>query len=407
MRKTISVLGQGYVGLELSIAAAKAGHQVYAIDKSAERIEHLETGHSPVENVSNKDLLSVLESQKYRPTIDFTRVRECEIVVICVPTPLTLRGEPDLKYLTGAVEDIAHELQSGTLIINESTSFPGTLRNFIIPKIEELRPDLKGMLSYAVAPERVSPGNLIPLREIARVVSGIDEDSTQRAVEFYGSFCQSVKAAESPEIAEMAKLLENSFRQVNIAFINEFNVICRKLGIDTRQVIEAAKTKPYGFMPFQPSAGIGGHCIPVDPMYLQMAAKNVNSPSSLVAASFSSNLSHTSEICGLVMSQMRTKKVNSVLLLGVAYKSGLSDTRESPAKRIAEYFESKSISVGWIDPLVENFRGKNPSSLDENWDCALIVTHQDYLPIDILLDREIPLFDFTGIYRLNPKIIQI
>lgn len=406
-KKKIAVIGQGYVGLELAIAAASSGYIVYGIDISEDRINRLKSGVTFLENVLDEDLKSAIKSNHYIPSVDFQRVSECEVVIICVPTPINESGEPDLTHLSSAVNSILPWLQKKTLVVNESTSYPGTLRELIKKMIEESRPELRGELFFAVAPERVSPGNQVLLRDIPRVIGGIDENSKLKAIEFYNEFCKSVHSVDSPEIAEMSKLLENSFRQINIAFINEFNLICRKLQLDTRAVIEAARTKPYGFMSFDPSAGIGGHCIPVDPMYLQLVAESVSLPSSLIDASYSSNLDHANKLGNFVLSRLRIQKLTKVLLLGVAYKSGLSDTRESPAFRIASFFESRSISVGWIDPLVKSFRNQASSTVGEDWDCALIITNQDELPISELLSKGVPIFDFTGAWRSNKEIIQI
>jgi UDP-N-acetyl-D-glucosamine dehydrogenase len=402
----VAIVGQGYVGLELSMAAANTNLVVYGVDNSKKRIDEIASGISPVENVTDQVLQSMLSKGNYHPTQDFSEIVKCGVVVICVPTPITTNGEPDLSSLYSAIDFIAIHLQPGTLVINESTSYPGTLRNLIKPGIEKVRMDLIDSIKYAVAPERVNPGSGISVSKVTRIVSGIDEASSNAARDFYAKLCDSVLVVESPEIAEMAKLLENSFRQVNISFINEFNLICRNLGIDTRSVIRAAVTKPYGFMEFTPSSGIGGHCIPVDPLYLQYAAKSISKFSSLIEAAYRVNNNHAKELCNLIFNHLG-KKPKRFLLLGVAYKPGLSDTRESPSEKLVNYLVSEGVQVGWIDPLVDQFMNQKEANLDELWECALVVTSQENLPISQCLAKGIMVFDSTGHFSDLSAVVQI
>jgi UDP-N-acetyl-D-glucosamine dehydrogenase len=406
IRQNVAIIGQGYVGLEVAMAAAAANVNVFGIDTSIKRISEIASGLSPVENVTDQVLQSMLSEGNYHPTQDFTEIAKCDVVVICVPTPITTSGEPDLSFLYSAIDFIAIYLQPGTLVINESTSYPGTLRNLIKPGIEKIRPDLIDSVRYAVAPERVNPGSGISVSKVTRIVSGIDEASSNAAQDFYAKLCDSVLIVESPEIAEMAKLLENSFRQVNISFINEFNLICRNLGIDTRSVIRAAATKPYGFMEFSPSSGIGGHCIPIDPLYLQFVAKNSSKSSSLIEAAYKVNNNHAEELCNLVFNHL-DKKPKRFLLLGVAYKPGLSDTRESPSEKLVNYLVSEGVQVGWIDPLVDQFMNQEEANLDESWECALVVTAQENLPISQCLAKGIMVFDSSGYFSDLSAVVQI
>lgn len=400
------VVGQGYVGLEVSITLAKQSKRVVGFEKSAAKITEISMGVSPVENVAHEDLKMVLDSGAYGITSDFSQLSQCSVIVICVPTPITPEETPDLSMLREAIEDIARFVSSGTLIINESTSFPGTLREIVASEILARRPELKGSLYFGVAPERVSPGSGIALAEVSRVVSGIDEKSKELTQSFYASFCRGVTVVNTPEIAEAAKLLENSFRKVNIAFINEFNLICRELGIDTREVIQAAASKPYGFMRFDPGAGIGGHCIPVDPLYLQHAAATVGGKSEFIELATIANNRHGEKLLDMVLK--KSAKVNPrILMLGVAYKSGISDTRESPAIRIHETLSARGLQFGWHDPLVESWMGSKPSKTNDNWDIALVVTNQPNLPIAELVNSGVEVYDFTGAYLDNPKVIQI
>lgn len=394
-RENVAVLGQGYVGLELSVTLLNNGFTVYGIDVSRERIETLKSGISPVENVKSSSIGLHLESRKYIPSTNFGLVKDCSIVVICVPTPLDDIGEPDLSYLLDAISQVAPSISPGTLIVNESTSFPGTLRKIVMKQLLNSRSDLVGKLNFGTAPERISPGNLIPLSKVPRVVSGITEECLVRTAEFYSEFCELVHTVSTSEVAEMSKLLENSFRQVNISFINEFNLICRKLEIDTSEVIKAANTKPYGFMTFFPSAGIGGHCIPVDPIYLNYAAKEVGQKSQFIELANEINRSHSTRLCELVLKIEDCKQPANILVLGVAYKPGLTDCRESPAADIIDYFRSCGHNVKWHDPLVSEFNGEASSDINENFSFAVMVTAQPNMNLADLYLNGVKIYDFS------------
>lgn len=402
----IGVIGQGYVGLEVSVQIASRGHKVIGFERDLHKVQMITSGVSPIENVSTKSLTAVIGSGKLEITSDMSRLSECSAVLICVPTPLKADLNPDLEMLNSAVSDIAAFVSEDTLIVNESTSFPGTLRNFVASKIFDKRPDLVSSLKFGVAPERVSPGNGIPLSEVERVVSGLDEEAKSLTQQLYSIFCKNVTLVDSPEIAEASKLLENTFRQVNIAFINEFNLICRRLNIDTRKVIDAANTKPYGFMAFQPSSGIGGHCIPVDPLYFQYVARQEGLESEFIELATKMNHEHPRFLLDRVLASSGKENVR-VLLLGVAYKSGLSDTRESPAERFLELLTEKEIDFGWFDPLVSSWMNTQPADIQQDWDIAIVITAQENLPVDDLVRRGVNVFDSTGTFNYNSKVNQI
>lgn len=402
----VGVVGQGYVGLEVSVEIASRGYKVIGFERDQHKVQMISSGASPIENVTQDALNAALDSGKLEITTDMSRLSECCVVLICVPTPLKSDLSPDLEMLHSAVNDISTFVGEGTLVVNESTSYPGTLRNFVAANILEKRPELTCSLKFGVAPERVSPGSGIPLKEVERIVSGLDEDAKSLTFQLYSIFCKKVTLVESPEIAEASKLLENTFRQVNIAFINEFNLICRKLNIDTRKVIDAASTKPYGFMAFQPSSGIGGHCIPVDPLYFQYAAKQEGLESEFIKLSARMNLEHPKLLLDRVLAS--SDKANPrVLLLGVAYKPGLSDTRESPAVRFLEQLIERKLDFGWYDPLVSNWMSTQPADLRENWDIAIVITAQENLPLIDLISRGVKVFDTTGAFAENSKVNQI
>ena len=267
--KILAIIGQGYVGLPLAMAAVDAGWTVVGIDNAEEKVDLINSGRSPVEDISNSKLEAALTKGFYKATTDFSTVADASVVTICVPTPLDEKREPDLSLLRNATTAVAPYVSSETLIVSESTSYPGTLREIIIPIVDALKPKNSVNIYFASAPERVNPGDPIwNHKNTPRLVGAIDVKSQTRALLFYESICDVVVSVSTPEVAEAAKLLENTFRLVNIALINEFTQLCSTVGIDVNEVIDAASSKPYGYMPFRPGVGVGGHCIPVDPLYL-------------------------------------------------------------------------------------------------------------------------------------------
>ena len=406
MSFTVGVIGQGYVGLEVSISLVKANYRVIGFERDLKKVEKLQSGFSNVENVSSDDLNAAFQAGKLTITVDMQEISQCEAILICVPTPLEEDSTPDLSMLNDAVESICKFVNPGTLIVNESTSFPGTLRSVVASRILNSRSDIGATLKFGVAPERVSPGDGNSLHKVPRVVSGLDEKGRSETLALYSSFCESVMQVDTPEIAEAAKLLENTFRQINISFINEFNLLCRKLGIDTREVIRAASTKPFGFMPFSPSVGIGGHCIPVDPLYFQHALSEIGEKSEFIGLASRVNNEHPSRLIEFVLSQAGVK-LPKILILGVAYKRGIVDTRETPALTLIEDLNQRGLIHGWFDPLIDTWNGEARSDVESDWDIALILTAQPGLPIENLISRGVQIFDFTGEYLDNPKVIQV
>lgn len=402
----IGVVGLGYVGLELAVSLVKSGFTVFGIEKSESRVSEIVNLKSPVENVSDEQLSQAIDTGRFRVNSNIEVISECQAVILCVPTSLNLKNEPDLSELKTACNEVAPYLNPGSLIVNESTSFPGTLREIILPIIQEKRPDLLGKVLLGVAPERVNPGSNFELTHIPRVVSGLDESSKSRVYELYSRFCESVIVVNSPEIAEAAKILENSFRLINISFINEFNILLRQLNIDSQEVLDAAESKPYGFLRFNPSAGAGGHCIPVDPLYFQYLLSKSGLRSEFIELASRVNTDLTRNLLQMVRRRLPFTP-RRVLILGVAYKEGLSDTRESPAGALAIELEQEGILFGWYDPLVTSWRASKPSSLEDEWDVALVVTAQPGLPIDSLIRKEVIVVDFTGKLTADKRVIQI
>ena len=398
--KTLAIVGQGYVGLPLAMAAVDAGWSVIGIEKSVARVDQLNSGSSPVEDISDERLAKAIAESKYVASNDPSAVSSASVVTICVPTPLDDARNPDLELLESATRDVSPYLANETLLVSESTSYPGTLREIIIPIINSLKPANAKTLYFASAPERVNPGDPVwDQKNTPRLVGGIDEESQKRALAFYNSICDSVVSTSTPEIAEAAKILENTFRLVNIAMINEFTQLCTAQGINVHEVINAAATKPYGFMPFRPGVGIGGHCIPVDPLYLTWWARKAGQVASLVERSDEIANQMPIYVAERALDLAKTSTgTPKALIMGVAYKPGVGDVRETPASALRAALVARGAEVAWIDPLVSLWEGTKPVS--ESWDCdvAIVATNQPGLDVKSLLARGIPVLDCTNNY---------
>ena len=373
MRDTkVAILGMGYVGLPLAIAAQESSLNVIGIDRNEERVAQLLAGESYIEDVSNAELASAL-TKGFLPTSDASLLSECEVIVICVPTPVDENNQPVLGSIVDASEMIANFAQSGALIINESTSFPGTVSSFIPSVISRIRPELD--FDFAVAPERVDPGNHNwNYRNTPRLVSGVSERAKERARGFYSAFCNNVVTVSTPEVAELSKLLENTFRQVNIALVNQLVPFAKELNVDIFEVIEAAATKPYGFMPFYPGIGVGGHCIPVDPMYLYWSASQKNLDMSLIDSAQKIN-DAMPEYVGRLVERMKLSVQSSILVVGLAYKPGVSDLRESPSLELIRNLNAQFTKINWWDEVVKSWNGESPSDLKREFD-LIVLTHK-------------------------------
>ena len=371
----IAIIGQGYVGLTITSGALSANHDVIGIDTSESLVKNLNKGISHIEGIASHVLQGGIKQGKFKASSDFSEIRSAEIVIIAVPTPLDSKGNPDTTILESAVGSIASNLSEGALVINESTSFIGTLRNVIAQPIMARNPKIS---DFAVSPERVDPGNKdFGTKNTPRLVGGINQKATERASAFYSTFCDHVVKVSSPEVAEAAKLLENTFRFVNIGFINEFTQIMNALQIPASEVISAAATKPYGFMSFFPNVGIGGHCIPVDPLYLQKNAQDVNNSSKYIETSEDQNHlmpKYSVERLEKIFDSLKGKKV---LVVGISYKPDIADTRESPAQAVMEHLKASGAAVFWHDPLIASFEGQSSSQVSGEYDLALVlVKHQ-------------------------------
>jgi UDP-N-acetyl-D-glucosamine dehydrogenase len=396
--KVLAIIGQGYVGLPLAMAAVDAGWSVIGIEKSVLRVEQLNLGSSPIEDISDLRLAKAIELNRYVASNAPSDVSAASVVTICVPTPLNDAREPDLVLLESATKEISPHLADQTLLVSESTSYPGTLRDVIIPLVTKLKNSQAEFLYFASAPERVNPGDSIwDQKNTPRLVGGIDEESQKRALDFYNSICDSVVSTSTPEIAEAAKILENTFRLVNIAMINEFTQLCSAQGINVHEVINAAATKPYGFMRFRPGVGIGGHCIPVDPLYLTWWARKGGQVASLVERSDEIANQMPIYVAERALALTKASKDKpKVLIMGVAYKPGVGDVRETPAGALRAALVARGAEVAWIDPLVPLWEGTGPVSEDWECDVAVITINQIGLNVEPLLSRSTPILDCTN-----------
>ena len=396
--RILAIIGQGYVGLPLAMAAVDAGWSVIGIDNFEAKVAQINSGSSPVEDISDIQLQRALTNGVYKATTDFSLVGQASVITICVPTPLGHNREPDITLLRNAATAIAPFVANETLIVSESTSYPGTLRNVIIPIVDSNKPAESSVIYFASAPERVNPGDPVwNQKNTPRLVGAIDILSQSHALAFYESICDGAVLVSTPEVAEAAKLLENTFRLVNIALINEFTQLCSASGIAVNEVIDAASSKPYGYMPFRPGVGVGGHCIPVDPLYLTWWARQNGSKAELVERADAINHAMPKYVAeralGMVDSSITKPKV---LLLGVAYKAGVGDVRETPVSELRDFLISKGAEIGWHDPLVPIWEGSKPVDLEWNCDVAILATKQPGMDLERLTERGIKILDCTN-----------
>lgn len=399
--KILAIIGQGYVGLPLAMAAVDAGWTVIGVDNLAAKVAQINAGLSPVEDISNLQLQTAIANGSYIATTDFSEVAQASVITICVPTPLDYKREPDLTILRSAVIGVAPHISDKTLIVSESTSYPGTLREIIIPLVSQFKPEQSEDVYFACAPERVNPGDLIwNQKNTPRLVGAINQESQLRARKFYESICDSVVLVSTPEIAEAAKLLENTFRLVNIALVNEFTQLCSISGINVQEVIDAASTKPYGFMPFRPGVGVGGHCIPVDPLYLAWWARQNGSKALFVESADWINHEMPKFVAKRAKSLVSPKIKNpKALILGVAYKAGVADVRETPVSDLRDHLISQGFVVAWHDPLVSLWDGSQGVELDWECDVAIIATMQPGMSLDQLINKGVPILNCTNTSR--------
>jgi UDP-N-acetyl-D-glucosamine dehydrogenase len=391
----VSIIGQGYVGLTISVFAA-AHHEVIGFDTNQGVVDALNSGRSHIEGVESADLVKCIAAGRYKATTDRSAIAGSDVVVIAVPTPLTKDRKPDLSFVEAACKTVGENLTTPALIINESTSFPGTVRNLIKPEIEKYSDGAVAHL-YAVSPERVDPGRMDwNQKNTPRLYAGLTPEASKAVRDFYSTFCDNLVEVSSPEVAEAAKLFENTFRQVNIALVNEFAQIAHAIGISVYETLDAAATKPYGFMKFMPSAGVGGHCIPVDPSYLADTAARVGVPATFIERANEVNLEMAAYVVERVAADNGgSLSGKSVQVVGVAYKPNVADVRETPAELVIEELKKAGAKVTWSDDLVSTWMGETSSPLGGS-DIAVVVTLHSVTDAAAVLKSAPYVFDTTG-----------
>ena len=366
----IGVVGLGYVGLPLAVEKAKAGFKTIGFDVQTEKVKMVNGGVNYIGDVVNEDLKNIVEQGLLSATTDFSFIKNVDFIAICVPTPLDEHQQPDISYVEKSAREIAKFLQRGSIVVLESTTYPGTTEELLLPILEEGSGLKCGEDFYlGFSPERVDPGNLLyKTKNTPKVVGGIGTDATEIIAEVYEQVLESdVCKVSSPAVAEMEKILENTYRNINIALVNELTMLCHKLGISMWEVIDAAKTKPYGFQAFYPGPGLGGHCIPLDPYYLSWKARDFGFHTSMIEASGMIN-DRMPEYCversGNILNKFK-KSINGseILVIGVAYKQDIDDYRESPALKVIEHFENKGAMVKYYDPWVNKYKYKGEVKL--------------------------------------------
>jgi UDP-N-acetyl-D-glucosamine dehydrogenase len=411
MKAEVAIVGAGYVGLPLGRTFAEAGVPVVLVDVDAERVEAIRSGESYVEDVPSSTLRPLVEAGSLTATTDYDVVRETDSVLVALPTPLSANREPDLSILLGAVERLAPLLRKGHLFVLESTSYPGTTREKVLPLLEDAGLEVGKDFFLAYSPERVDPGRTdwTP-KTTPKIVGGITPACAERAVALYDRAVDTVLLVSSPEAAEMTKLLENIFRAVNIALVNELAQLCDRMGLDVWEVVEAAATKPFGFMSFKPGPGLGGHCLPVDPFYLSWKAREYDFYTEFIelAGKINENMPYfcLEKITRALNSQEKAVKGSHVHLVGVSYKADVSDLRESPALKLIELLRDEGANVSYHDPHIPELpaHGLTSQGLDGvlgKADCVAIVTAHSGIDYDGLVDRARLVVDFRNATGAN------
>ncbi|MFN8179558.1 MAG: nucleotide sugar dehydrogenase [bacterium] len=413
---TVGVVGLGYVGLALAMEFARAGYRVIGIDVNAEKIRKLLDGHSYVMDVPSTDVVEAMSAGRFTPVTDYARVREMDTVSICVPTPLRSKTkDPDLSYILDAVTEIRKHLRRDQMVILESTTFPGTTSEVILPILQETGLEVGKDFYLAFSPERVDPGNVeFRTRNIPKVVGGVTPECTKHAETLYRNCLETVVGVSSTGVAEMVKLLENTFRSVNIGLANEFSLLCHKLGIDVWEVIDAASTKPFGYMPFYPGPGLGGHCIPVDPLYLSWKAKVNGFHPRLIDVAVQVNQEMPRHVVGRVRDALeesgRSIEGAKVLVVGVAYKRDTDDVRESPAVEILHRLAQEGAVISFSDPFVP-FLAANGTRLTSApleasvvaaVDCVVVVTDHSSVDYEMIAQQAPIVVDTRNAMRRIP-----
>jgi len=403
----VGIIGLGYVGLPLAVDFCEAGHEAIGLDLDPRKIAAIEAGESYIEDVASDRLRAV--AGRLRATARYADLSKCDAVIIAVPTPLTENREPDLGALVASAQSLARVLQEGQLVSLESPTYPGPTRARLVPLLEE--PGLKAGRDFNVAfsPERVDPGRTdYTMRNTPKVVGGLTPECLDRALAMYGEVCDELVPVSTPEAAELTKLLENVFRSVNIALVNELAMLCDRMKIDIWEVVEAAATKPYGFMKFAPGPGMGGHCLPVDPFYLSWKAREYDTPTEFIelAGEVNQRMPYfcVEKIIDALNDHSKPIRGSRIALFGVSYKAGVGDMRESPALKIINLLQERGGEVVYHDPFVDEvaefgLRSESFDTVLDGADCAVIVTAHPDLDTQAVVDRAPLVVDFRGVTR--------
>jgi UDP-N-acetyl-D-glucosamine dehydrogenase len=396
----IAIIGQGYVGLPLATAFARVGFTVSGIDNDPDRVSTLNLGRSCTPDLTDEDLKSLIQAGTYAATTDFSVLQKSDVVIICVPTPLRKSKDPDISYVVAAGTEVATRFHPGQLVVLESTTYPETTEELLLPMFEPKGAKVGEDLFLAFSPERIDPGNpTFRVGDIPKIVGGVTAECTRLTASLYRQIVPRVREVSSPKVAELAKLYENVFRNVNIALANEFAQMCRRLNVNSKEVIDAAATKPFGFMPFYPGPGIGGHCIPIDPLYLSWKLRLDGYESRFIALADDINRSMPHVVVEMVTQALNEQRrsVNGahIIALGVAYKRGVGDLRESPALEVMELLRKRGAEVSYADPHVSsiNLEGHLLKAIEPTdaalsaADCVVILTDHPEFDYQRTLDR--------------------
>jgi UDP-N-acetyl-D-glucosamine dehydrogenase len=400
---TIGVVGLGYVGLPLAVAFAEAGHSVVGVDRDSRVTQALSEGRSHIEDVPDDALRAI--GERLHATTRYAELAKVESIVVAVPTPLTQNREPDLQPLIATGTALAGVLQAGQLVVLESTTYPGTTRERFAPLLEESGLAAGRDFHLAFSPERIDPGRTdFTLRTTPKIVGGLTEQCRDRAVELYGQVCDEIVTVSTPEAAELTKLLENVFRSVNIALVNELAILCDRMAIDVWEVVEAAATKPYGFMSFKPGPGMGGHCLPVDPFYLSWRAREFDMQTEFIelAGEVNQRMPYfcVERIARALNDHAKPVRGSRVAIVGVSYKAGSGDMRESPAMKIMRLLSEQGAELAYHDDYVPELADLGlRSEWPEDADCVVIVTAHPELDVERLVRESSLVVDFRGVTR--------
>ena len=422
----LGIIGLGYVGLPLSLTFLRKDIRVLGFDLDPNKIDLLHAGVSYIKHIPSDELAGFVQQGKLSATADFSRLNEPDVLLICVPTPLTQNREPDMQYIQSTAHAIAKVLRPGQMVILESTTYPGTSVELLLPILENSGLTAGENFALAYSPEREDPGNpTYSTADIPKVVGGINDESTSLAAAFYKTALLSVVEVSSTQTAEMSKLLENIFRSVNIALVNELKILCHRMGIDIWEVIRASSTKPFGYMPFYPGPGLGGHCIPIDPFYLTSKAREYDFPTKFIELAGEVNTAMPYYVVQRVMEALnnRKKSINgsTILLLGIAYKKDVDDPRESPSFKLIELLQEKGAEVHYNDPHIPQLKPVRKYSYSlksteltaetlASMDCILVATDHSAYDYQFILDHADLIVDtrnaFNGLQNTAGKVVQ-